>query len=264
MGSAVARRLTEHAIKVLTSLSGRSAATAKRAEEAGMLAVEDEQLASADIILSIVPPGDALALAERLASILARSARKPVYVDCNAVNPETVGGIAAVLQSLDCPFVDGGIIGPPPRNGARTKIYLSGPDATRVAVLEQYGLDMPILPGPVGVASAMKMSYAGITKGFTALGAMMMLAATRGGTAEHLKRELSESQPQLSAWLLRQTPNMYDKSYRWVAEMQEIAGFTGDAASRDLFEAAARFYYAIAQDHVSGRRQTDALDAFCR
>ena len=110
----------------------------------------------------------------------------------------------------------------------------------------------------------MKMSYAGITKGFTALGAMMMLAATRGGTAEHLQRELSESQAQLFAWLTRQTPGMYSKAYRWVAEMEEIAAFTGNSASADLFLAAARYYQSIAADHAGQHRQTDALDAFCR
>ena len=60
---------------------------------------------------------------------------------------------------------------------------------------------MPIQPGPIGAASAMKMSYAGITKGFTALGAAMMLAASRAGTAEALKAELSASQPALFGWL---------------------------------------------------------------
>jgi 3-hydroxyisobutyrate dehydrogenase-like beta-hydroxyacid dehydrogenase len=263
MGSAVGRRLTENGIEVRTSLTGRSAATATRAHDSAMMAVADEQIVAADIVLSIVPPGEALALAERLAPALARAPRKPVYVDCNAVNPETVGHIARVLQRVDCPFVDGGIIGGPPRQGSRTKLYVSGPDAERVTVLEQYGLDMPVLPGPVGVASAMKMSYAGITKGFTALGAMMMLAATRGGTAEFLKRELTESQPPLLDWLTRQTPNMYSKAYRWVAEMEEIAGFTGNDASRSLFEAAARFYVTIAEDYAGNRRLTEALDEFC-
>ncbi len=264
MGSAVARRLTERGVEVRTSLAGRGKESAARAREAAMTDVPDEQIAAVDIILSILPPGDAVGLAERLAPTLANASRKPVYVDCNAVSPDTVQRIAAVLHAIDCPFVDGGIIGPPPRTGARTKIYLSGPDAARVAVLEQYGLDMPVLPGPVGVASAMKMSYAGITKGFTALGSMMMLAATRGGTAEHLKRELAESQPQLFTWLTRQTPGMYSKAYRWVAEMEEIAAFTGDSASADLFLAAARFYQSIAADHAGEHRQTDALDAFCR
>jgi len=266
MGSAVAHCLTANGIEVRTSLAGRSEATAGRAREAGMAAATDEGIAEADIILSILPPGDALTLAQRLSPVLGRASRRPVYVDCNAVNPETVGRIAEVIAATDCPFVDGGIIGGPPKPGSRaTKIYLSGPAAERVAVLDQYGLVMPVLPGPVGVASAMKMSYAGITKGLTALGSMMMLAATRGGTAEFLRRELEASQPQLLAWLTRGTPNMFSKAYRWVAEMEEIAGFTGeDAAAGQLFDAAARFYERIAEDYAGDHRETDALAAFCR
>jgi putative dehydrogenase len=210
MGSAVAARLVAQGAEVRTLLAGRSAASAARAREAGMRAADEDAIAASDFILSIVPPGAAVALAEQLRPALARAARKPVYVDCNAINPATVARVASVLASAGCPFVDGGIIGPPPRPGRPgTRIYLSGPDAARVAALGEYGLEMPILPGPVGTASALKMSYAGITKGFTALGAAMMLAATRAGTAEHLKRELADSQSQLLAWLVRQVPNMY-------------------------------------------------------
>ncbi len=265
MGSAVAARLTENGLEVRTTLTGRSAESAARAREAGMRDATEDQIAAADVVLSIVPPGSAVALAQHLRPVIARAPRKPVYVDCNAVNPATVARIADVLAVAGCPFVDGGIIGPPPRPQAHaTRIYLSGPEAERVAALGEYGLDLPILPGPVGIASAMKMSYAGITKGFTALGAAMMLAATRGGTAEHLKRELAASQPQLLAWLTRQTPNMYSKAYRWVAEMEEIAGFVAeDPAASQLFDAAARFYEHIAADHTGPRRQTGILSEFC-
>ena len=67
MGSGVAQRLTENNVRVLTSLTGRSEASAKRARAAGMTAVTDAQLTEADFLMSIVPPGDALGLAKRLA-----------------------------------------------------------------------------------------------------------------------------------------------------------------------------------------------------
>ena len=98
-----------------------------------------------------------------------------------------------------------------------------GPHAAGFAKLNDYGLIVRVLEGPLTAASALKMSYAGITKGFTALGAAMMLAATRGGSAEALKAELAESQPALLGYLTRQVPSMYSKAYRWVAEMDEIS-----------------------------------------
>jgi 3-hydroxyisobutyrate dehydrogenase-like beta-hydroxyacid dehydrogenase len=265
MGSGVGQRLVENGIEVRTLLAGRSAATIARAKAAGMVGVTEEQAVASDIILSILPPGDALGLAERLAPALREAAKKPVYVDCNALNPGTVLRIARVIEETGATFVDGGIIGGPPKPGSKgTKIYLSGDAVARVAVLTQYGLEMPIQPGPIGAASAMKMSYAGITKGFTALGSAMMLAATRAGTADGLRAELAASQPALFAWLTRQTPNMYSKAYRWVAEMEEIAQFVGeDPAARQFYEGAARLYERIAADFEGEKKEVAALDAFC-
>jgi 3-hydroxyisobutyrate dehydrogenase-like beta-hydroxyacid dehydrogenase len=266
MGSGVGQRLTENGIEVRTLLAGRSADTVARAKKAGMVGASEEQVAASDIILSILPPGDALGLAERLAPSLRAAAKKPVFVDCNALNPGTVLRIARVIEETGATFVDGGIVGGPPKAGYDgPKIYLSGEASPRAAVLSQYGLKMPIQPGPIGAASAMKMSYAGITKGFTALGAAMMLAATRAGTADDLRAELSGSQPALFSWLTRQVPNMYSKAYRWVAEMEEIAQFVGeDPAARQFYEGAARLYERLAADFDGDRKEVNALDAFCK
>src|SRR6202167_6724600 len=115
MGAAVGRRLADHGIRVLTSLAGRGGSTADRAREAHMVAANDSEIAAADFLLSIVPPGDALSLAERFAPALKASNAKPIYVDCNAINPATVCRVAAVIAPTGCSFVDCGIIGPPPR-----------------------------------------------------------------------------------------------------------------------------------------------------
>jgi putative dehydrogenase len=266
MGSGVGTRLAQSGVTVRTSLAGRSESSRARAAKAGMVDAEDADIAAADFILSIVPPGEALGLAERLAPALRGAPRKPVFVDCNALNPGTVLRIARIIEETGATFVDGGIIGPPPTPGSKgTRIYLSGAAAARVADLERYGLEMPIQPGPIGAASAMKMSYAGITKGFTALGAAMMLAATRAGTADDLRQELRASQPALYGWLTRQMPKMPAKAYRWVAEMEEIAQFVGeDPAARQFFEAAAKLYQRIAADHAGDRNENAALDAFCK
>ncbi|MSO99833.1 MAG: NAD(P)-dependent oxidoreductase [Acetobacteraceae bacterium] len=264
MGSAVANCLTVNGIEVRTSLDGRGPDSLARAKAAGMTAASDAQIAACDIILSILPPGSALALAEKLAPALRAAAKKPVYVDCNALDPASVLRIARVVEESGATFVDGGIIGGPPEPGSKaTKIYLSGPDAAKAAVLENFGLYMPIQPGPIGAASAMKMSYAGITKGFTALAAGMMLAATRAGTAEALKAELSSSQPALYGWLSRSMPRMYSKAYRWVAEMEEIAAFVGeDPAAAKFYQGAAELYTRIAADFEGPNKETAMLEAF--
>src|SRR5689334_14078006 len=127
MGSAVAARLAEHGAKVLTSLEGRSEVTKKRAAAAGMVAGTDAEIANADIILSIVPPAEALALVEHLASSITRNTKKPVVVDCNAVNVETVRKAEEVVLSSGARFVDAGIIGLPPKPGTKgPALYVSG------------------------------------------------------------------------------------------------------------------------------------------
>jgi 3-hydroxyisobutyrate dehydrogenase-like beta-hydroxyacid dehydrogenase len=265
MGSAVGKRLSASGATVLTALAGRSAASVARAAGAGMADADIVRIAGADIILSIVPPGEAIALAESLAPALRAAAKKPVYVDCNAVSPQTVLRIAGIVAETGACFVDGGIIGPPPEPDSRnTRLYLSGPDTGVAEVLQRFGLSVVVQPGPVGAASAMKMSYAGITKGFTALGAAMMLGAMRAGTADALVAEMATSQPALLKWLTAQMPKMHSKAYRWVAEMEEIAGFLEhDPAGADFYRAAARLYGRIAHDHAGEGAECRALDAFC-
>src|SRR5580658_8182635 len=264
MGAAVGKRLVDNGVKVLTSLKGRSSETAARAKAAGMITATDEEIAATDFILSILPPGDALSFAERFVPALTASNAKPVFVECNAINPQTVERMAAVIAPTSCPFVDAGIIGQPPKPGdAGPRFYASGAAAPRFATLRQYGLDVRVLDGAMSAASALKMSYAGITKGTQAIGAAMMLAATRAGSADALFAELSSSQKEMFAWFKRGLAQMPPKAYRWVAEMHEIAGFVAEnPAAHELYEGAAHFYEHIAEDFDGDKEDVTALAKF--
>jgi 3-hydroxyisobutyrate dehydrogenase-like beta-hydroxyacid dehydrogenase len=264
MGAAVGRRLAERGATVTCAVAGRSEASVARALAAGMRQAQDAEAGEADFVLSIIPPGDAVATAERFAPILMRAAKKPIFADCNAVNPDTIARVAAAIEPTGCAFVDAGIIGGPPKEGYKgPTFYASGPHAVDFAALARYGLKVHVLGGPNGAASAVKMSYAGITKGITALAAAMMLAASRTGTTDDLRAELEQSQPALLAWFDRQIPGMYSKAYRWIAEMDEIAAFVGeDAAAGSIFDGAARLYERLAQDFAGDKEEIAALEAF--
>jgi 3-hydroxyisobutyrate dehydrogenase-like beta-hydroxyacid dehydrogenase len=263
MGAAVGRRLSEHGARVLTSLTGRSLATVRRAEAADMTGCDDDAIAGADVILSVLPPADALALAKRFASPLSRVSRKAVFVDCNAVNVETVHQIALVIGSAGARFVDGGIIGPPPGPQGEPTFYFSGADAPALGELGDLGLKVRIMEGPVGAASALKMSYAGINKGGILLVAAMLLGATRAGVADALRGELAESQPQLLSRIARAIPDMYPKAYRWAPEMEQIADFLGDdLAGRDVFRGLAALCRQLAADQGGDRTAIGLLDSF--
>ncbi len=262
MGSAVARRLHDNRVRVLTSLQGRTPESASRALSAGMSDVARSELVQADILLSIVPPGSAVTLAEELAAVFARAARTPLYVDCNAINPQTAARVADIVRAAGMDYVDAGIIGGPPRRGYDGPVfYLSGEGADKVLALRDFGLDCRVLSGSPFAASALKMSYAGITKGLTALASMMIIGAANAGAADELGAELAHSQPALLAWFGRQIPSMFPKAYRWIAEMEEIAEFVKPQPDAErLFRSVAGFYAHIAENR--GAPDVKSLSGF--
>src|SRR5437879_6584832 len=202
MGSAIGRRLHEMGARAITEVRGRSAESVERVRRAGLKVIEndDELVSEAGFILSIVPPAVAAEVAERWRGPLARAATKPVFVECNAIAPVTVCRIAETLVPTGCRFVDAGIIGGPPPAGVENadkgpRIYASGADAPLLAPLSRYGLDIAVMDGPIGVASGLKLSYAGLTKGLTALAAAMIAGASHNGLAAALHAELARSQP---------------------------------------------------------------------
>jgi 3-hydroxyisobutyrate dehydrogenase-like beta-hydroxyacid dehydrogenase len=254
MGAAVGQRMRERGARVLTTLAGRSAASIERARCAGLETADDDDslVSAAGFILSIVPPGQAAAVAERYLAPLARATEKPVFVECNAIAPNTVRKIAETLAPSGCRFVDAGIIGGPPRSERPERgprFYTSGPDAQALVALRDYGIDVAILDGPVGAASALKMSYAGLTKGLIAIGTAMIGGASRAGLAPALLAELKRSQPELLAMFGARVPAMFPKAYRWVAEMEQIAEYLGGAANGSaIYDGAARLYEQVAAE----------------
>jgi 3-hydroxyisobutyrate dehydrogenase-like beta-hydroxyacid dehydrogenase len=264
MGAGLGARLVANGLEVRTVLEGRSSASAERAAKAGMIAADWADMAQTDIFLSVVPPADAHALATRLAPVLKASAKKPVYADLNAVSPDTAKQIAATIAPTGCVFADGGILGQPPgANDKGPSIFVSGEGALRIGDLKRHGLDIRVMDAPVGAASSVKMCFAGINKGFTAMAAMMILAATRDGAADYLRGEVAAIAPGLSETIDVNMPRMYDKAYRFAPEMEEIAGYlSSDAPSAQVYRAFAQFYERIAADMKGGKTDVDALRAF--
>jgi 3-hydroxyisobutyrate dehydrogenase-like beta-hydroxyacid dehydrogenase len=262
MGAALGGRLASHGARVLTSLQGRSAESQRRAEANGLVGTDDRELVAADFLLSIVPPKEAVAVAERLAPALAAAARKPLFIDCNAVSPATAARIGAVIEPTGAGYVDGGIIGGPPREGYTPRLYVSGGQALRALELNKLGLDIRLVKGGIGAASALKLSYAGINKGVIGLAAAMVLAGRRAGVEDALFQELSESQRALLAQLTRGVPDMFAKANRWAPEMREIADHAGDEA--EIYTGLAKLYERLAADFTGGKQEIGALDEFFR
>jgi len=266
MGGAVGKRLVENGARVITFLEGRSEQSIARAHAAGMLAASLKEIAEADLVLSILPPAEAVRFADTLAPALRSSKAKPAYIDCNAINPDTMQKVIAALHGTGCDVIDASIIGGPPVPGrAGPTFYVSGDENHRADMLGKHGLRLRRIDGPAGAASALKMVYGGLNKGTIALQTAMLLAADRAGCGESLRQELSESMPQVLERMSRSIPDMYPKAYRWVAEMEEIAAFLGsNDPGAQIFKANAEIFTAMAEDRAGEHRHAHVLDKLLR
>jgi 3-hydroxyisobutyrate dehydrogenase-like beta-hydroxyacid dehydrogenase len=271
MGAAVGRRLRESGARVLTSLRGRSDESAERVRQAGLEVVNEDaaMVDDADFILSIVPPGAAIEVAKRFSRLRGRRDGKPLFVECNAISPATTRSAEEIIGAES--FIDAGIIGGPPASGTNDpakgpRFYASGPNAHHLMHLAKYGIDVAILEAPVGAASGLKLAYAGLTKGFTALGAAIVGAAARDGLTDALRTELARTQPNFLTRLERSLPDMLPKAYRWIAEMEQISEFVGDSTDgAAIYLGAARLFEAIAAELSDGQRdgRISRLTHFC-
>ena len=267
MGSGIAGLLVANGARVLTSLEGRSGASVNRARAAGVEDVDDaKMIEQAELVLSIVPPLAARATSERFLSLIQRSKGKPLFLECNAIAPQTVLELSKPFAENELRFGDAGIIGLSPKKGGKSpRLYMSGPVQREADLLRSFGLDTRVLSDALGDASALKMAYAGINKGFQAIGTAMVLGAARNGVADSLVAELKDSQPEFHKWLSKKIPAMYSKAYRWDDEMREIARFLEpEAGSVGMLTGAADLFNYIAAEFSKGPESEviSALDKF--
>jgi 3-hydroxyisobutyrate dehydrogenase-like beta-hydroxyacid dehydrogenase len=181
-------------------------------------------VSSSQIVLSILPPSVAGAVADQVAAAVRTTHADVLYADCNAIAPGTARAIYQTLQQAGARFADAGIIGgPPTRPGNR--IFVSGPGAASLAALGEFGLDIRVLDGDVGQASGLKMCYAAMTKGLQALGAELLVAAKLLGVEDTLRAEQDQGGDLAAVrrFVERALPNVPPKAYRWIGEMEEIA-----------------------------------------
>jgi 3-hydroxyisobutyrate dehydrogenase-like beta-hydroxyacid dehydrogenase len=234
MGAAIGGELVAHGHEVLWLPEGRSTETAQRATDAGLTGAEcfDDEV---EVILSVCPPHAAVEVARSLAGTPA------LFIDANAVSPQTAQSIGELIGER---WVDGGIIGPPPRRPDTTRLYLSGANAEEGAALfAGTNLEAVVLDGSPVAASALKLSYAAWTKGSAALLLSAREAARATGVEDALLTEWSRSQPDLETRWRSAADSAASKGWRWAGEMEEIAAMFEQAGlPRGFHDAAAEVF----------------------
>jgi 3-hydroxyisobutyrate dehydrogenase-like beta-hydroxyacid dehydrogenase len=220
MGAAVAAGLVTAGETVLWASEGRSESSMRRAAESGLTDTGSVAALAqrCEVIFSIVPPGEALAVARQVEGFTG------IYVDANAIAPGTAQAIAQLIGEGGGEYVDGGIVGGPPHQRGDTRLYLSGARAGEIAAWLEPTLFEAVDLGPApAAASALKAAYAGWTKGMAALLLTMREFAARAGVEQALLDEWSRSIPDLEARWQAARRSADTKGWRWIGEMEQIA-----------------------------------------
>ncbi len=256
MGAAVGGVLRQSGLEVVTCLADRSEVTRARASRAGLLDVPNLEslVQSADLVLSILVPAEAGAIAGQVASALAAAGSSTAYADCNAIAPQSVRTMASRIESAGGTFIDAGIIGGPPRPTQAPRFYASGPDVSALVELDGRGIEVVPVGTEIGRASAVKMCYAALTKGTTALQTALLTAAERLGVYSELQAELQRSQRSSYERAESATRRLPAVAHRWIGEMEEIAATFADVGVTPLFHrgAAEMFRMVAASALVEG------------
>jgi 3-hydroxyisobutyrate dehydrogenase-like beta-hydroxyacid dehydrogenase len=249
MGQAVASQIKAKGLNVYTALEHRSERTKGLAREAGLIDAGSlaELVARCDAVLSVMDPGSAVTFAREISEAIRAAGRHTLVVDCNAIAPNTAREIAGLVQQAGGRFLDGGIIGPPPRGRAKTNLYVSGPGAADLEQLAGPQFIVHVFGDGVADASALKMCYGALNKGTQALWLEVLVAAERLGVAGLLDEQLQASQGDGYKRALGQFPILPPKAYRWVPEMLEIAKtLDGAGVTPQMFQGAADVYRFVA------------------
>jgi 3-hydroxyisobutyrate dehydrogenase-like beta-hydroxyacid dehydrogenase len=264
MGASIGAALRAQGTPVLWLSRGRSPATRARAEAARLTETTSLTvlLQASSVVLSICPPE----AAQQVATEVASRHFQGVYVDANAVSPQSVLRMAALIEGEGADFVDGGIIGSPAEPGGDTRLYLAGVRASPVAALFQGSnrLSTTVLDAPLGAASALKVCFAAWTKGSTALLLAVRAAAVKLGVEGPLLDQWDSSHPELAerfAGTVRSSPR---KAWRFVAEMDQIAqSFEAVEVTGAFHRAAADVYSRLSgfRDQMPGPDLDEVLSA---
>lgn len=171
----------------------------------------------------------------------------PIVADVNAIAPDTVKQVATALAVAGCDLIDGSISGGPPTATSATHLYLSGPQAQRLADLAAPGVVTTVVGSEIGTASAVKMSTAAVYKGFTAIVLQALQTAQANGVLDIVLADLVQEYGDLISHPAVRIAMAASKADRYVGEMREISATQSAAGARpELYDAMATVYQSVA------------------
>jgi len=244
MGASVGAAARHNGARVIWASEGRTGDTKERAENAQL---EDcrtikNLVAKSDIVLSVCPPHNAMAVAKEVAN----QGFSGLYLEGNAIAPDHTRQIESVISKQGARFIDGGIIGGPAwKTEYGTRLYLSGDDAQAIAdVFDGSKLQASVISTRIGAASALKMTFAAFTKGSTALLSAILAVAEKEGVRGNLEAQWGEP---FTATTHQRVVGNTAKAWRFEGEMREIAAtFSGAGLPAGFHLAAEQVFASLA------------------
>jgi 3-hydroxyisobutyrate dehydrogenase-like beta-hydroxyacid dehydrogenase len=225
MGHNVARVLLEDGFTVVTTLVGRSERTQRLSKSAAITMLDSlPQVAEqAELVLSIVPPAAAKTVAAEFVTAARQTAKRPLYVDVNAISPMTTQEVGEIITQAGIPYLDACIIGPARDVRGRCTFYISGPDGRRFEEQVGKSIRTHVLGDHIGQASAFKIAFSGLNKGLAALLFELTVAGKEFGFLDELLRTYSSVLPGIMQTLEWLVPTYPMHSARRADEMAELA-----------------------------------------
>jgi len=256
MGSPIAKHIISNGIEVISPLNERSDKTKIRAKKNGIIDSGNlaNSLKQTDIIVSILVPSDAKKLAEKIKEESTNLDRDVYFADLNAISPKTVENMEKILSGTKIKFIDGGIIGTPPTENKFPRIYVSGPHSKIFMKLNNMGMEVIDMGGNIGEASAMKMAYASITKGYSSLLIAAVMLSIKTNNFDSLMDELEYSQPRVFEDL-KKLKGIPSKAHRWIGEMQEISNtYIDNDVSGNFHKGSYDIYKKVSSSKLGSKR----------
>ncbi|KOT52716.1 phosphogluconate dehydrogenase [Streptomyces rimosus subsp. rimosus] len=239
MGSALAAQVVGAGHRVLWVPHGRSDRSRQRAENVGLTPAPSlgDALAVSDMVLSVCPPQ----AADEVAAAVTTQAYSGLYLDANAISPQRMARIVQALPGA-CTVLDGAIIGPPPNDEGRTaRLYLAGPQPAvdmAEALFKGTAVHTRTTGGPLGSASALKMSFASFQKAARTLAGVAHALAEEHGVGDLLTAEAKIMPTDLLSGP-DYLPSVAARAWRWGPEMNEVAETLREAGLPTAFAEAA-------------------------
>lgn len=211
----------------------------RAAEAATPLLAELSALpASCDIVMSAVTANVAQEVGEQAAAFLEP---RHLYVDINSVSPAAKQTIDTAVAARGARFAEAAVMSTVPPLGHQVPMLLSGSGARAFAdLMAPFKMDLEVLDGPVGSASAIKMFRSVIIKGLEALTLECLLAAEQYGAGERVFKSVTATFPGLDWNALAHylTSRTALHAQRRVHEMEEVARTLADCGVEPIMASA--------------------------